>query len=237
MSDIVVLDTETSGVSEKGRVLELAFIVHDKRKGYIPFHTLAKVASISPMAMATHHITPDMIADKDLLVETLPYQFLNEELNKNQNIIVGHNIKFDIDMLAKDGFQNKMKVIDTLKCSRTLAPGLSSYSLQFLRYFLEIYKQEQEWMDRLNLDSILAHSALGDALVTLILFERLKAKFGIDKLIEATEFIPTDMELTFGKYKGTMLKELVKTDRSYVNWLAENARDEEVMRIAKGCLE
>lgn len=236
MSDIIVLDTETSGLGEKGRVLELAYI-HDNGKGYIPFQTLSKVANISPMAMATHHITPEMIADEKELKETLQYQFLCEELNKSKNIIVGHKINFDIDMLAKEGFKNKMQVIDTLKCSRILAPGLSSYTLQFLRYFLGIYKQEQEWLDKLHLDSVSAHSALGDVVVTLILFERLRGKFGLEKLIEVTASIPSDMELTFGKYKGTKLKELVKTDESYVKWLAENAKDEEVMRIAKECLK
>lgn len=236
MSDIIVLDTETSGLDEKGRVLELAYI-HDDGKGYIPFQTLAKVANISPMAMATHHITPEMLEGEVELKETLQYQFLCEELNKSRNIIVGHKINFDIDMLAKEGFKNKMQVIDTLKCSRILAPGLSSYTLQFLRYFLGIYKQEQEWLDKLHLDSVSAHSALGDVVVTLILFDRLRGKFGIEKLVEVTASIPTDMELTFGKYKGTRLKELVKTDESYVKWLAENAKDEEVMRIAKECLK
>lgn len=232
MSEIIVLDTETSGLGERGRILELAYIhEHGNKQTY--HRTLSKVANITPEAMATHHITPEMLEGEMELSETICYQFLDKELNKSSNFIVAHNATFDIDMLRKEGFRNKMQVIDTLRIVRAVLPDLKTHKLQYLRYYLGIYKQEAEWGEKLKLNSVEAHSALGDVLVTYILFNRLRAKYGIDKLIEISNTILTDMTLNFGKYNGKKISEIVKTDKSYVKWLAEKATDEEVKRIAE----
>lgn len=54
---------------------------------------------------------------------------------------------------------------------------------------------------------------------------------------EATETMTDDdagsTKLTFGKNKGKTLGELVKTDRGYVEWLADKGRDEAMRQAAK----
>lgn len=232
MNEIIVLDTETSGLGKQGRILELAYI-HEHDNTQTCHRTLSKVANITPEAMATHHITPEMLERELELTETICYQFLDNELNKKKNIVVAHNAPFDIKMLEREGFKNKMQIIDTLKVVRVLLPDLKKHTLQYLRYFLKIYKQEKEWIEKLNLDDTVAHSALGDVLVTYILFDRLRTKYGVDKLIEISNTVINDITLNFGKYSGKKISEVVKTDASYVKWLADKATDPEIKRIAE----
>ena len=48
---------------------------------------------------------------------------------------------------------------------------------------------------------------------------------------------PTPMTINFGKHKGKILAELVKIDRSYVNWLADKSEIEKIRTEAKRVLE
>lgn len=41
-----------------------------------------------------------------------------------------------------------------------------------------------------------------------------------------------DMEITFGKHAGQTLKELYKTDRSYIDWLANNEKTDKTLKEA-----
>ena len=98
---------------------------------------------------------------------------------------------------------------------------LESYSLQYLRYYLGLYKSETE-----N-DAVMAHDAMGDVFVLKNLF---------DYLVKNSSLSPENMMLIskepqfmrnvpFGKYAGYTLEELVKIDREYLEWLKENASD------------
>jgi len=48
---------------------------------------------------------------------------------------------------------------------------------------------------------------------------------------------PAPMMVNFGKHKGKTLEELVKIDRSYVNWLAEKSEIEKFRTESKRLLE
>ena len=48
---------------------------------------------------------------------------------------------------------------------------------------------------------------------------------------------PKRFTVNFGKYKGQVLEDILKTDRSYVRWLAEKAKDETVRTESKKLLE
>ena len=66
---------------------------------------------------------------------------------------------------------------------------------------------------------------------------------------DMTEFIqqekletmtPTDaanMKVTFGKYKGKTLREIYKQEKTYITWLADNARDITLRQAAQTVLE
>ena len=79
---------------------------------------------------------------------------------KEKNIyICAHNARFDIKMLEKEGIQNSLKVIDSLKVAKILYPTLSKYSLQILRFYFRTDKFEE------GLESLQAHDALGDVIM------------------------------------------------------------------------
>ena len=66
---------------------------------------------------------------------------------------------------------------------------------------------------------------------------------------DMTEFIqqekletmtPTDaanMKITFGKYKGKMIREVYRNDKQYIQWLANNAKDQVMKQAAQTVLD
>lgn len=47
----------------------------------------------------------------------------------------------------------------------------------------------------------------------------------------------TSMRLGFGKYKGKLLDEVIKSDREYIQWLSAKAKNEKLREQAKKLLE
>ncbi len=95
----------------------------------------------------------------------------------------------DVRMLQHEGFEPKMKMIDTAVCSKHLLKGAEDYRLQTLRYQYGLYKKELDVAKKLGLSEIKAHDAIGDALLHYLLFELLleKVNNNIEKLVELTK--------------------------------------------------
>ncbi len=221
--NFIILDTETTGFDKNDRIIQLAYIVYDGMN-LEPFETFCYTEQpINFSAMAVHHITPDIIQGKEKLTETEVYKFL-EELNTEENYLVIHNAPFDLAMLAKEGFVNKMKLIDTLKVTRHLAPNLESHAMQYLRYHRGLYKEEAEITQLLGVE-IKAHDAMGDIIVLYLLLKRLLANNTPEQLVELTQKPNLINKLRFGKYRGQLISEVVKTDRQYLQWMVEKLTD------------
>ena len=221
--NFVILDTETTGFEKSDKIIQLAYIVFDGMN-LEPFETFCSTeAPINFSAMAVHHITPDMIEDKPKLVDTEIYQFL-EELNTEENYLVIHNAPFDLKMLAKEGFENKMKIIDTLKVTRHLAPNLDSHAMQFLRYHRGLYKDEKAVEELLGV-TIKAHDAMGDIVVLYLLLKRLLESKTPDELVELTGKPNLNNKIRFGKYKGQKISDIAQNDKAYLEWIVSNLKD------------
>lgn len=219
----IILDTETTGFAQQDRIIQLAYIVFDGMN-LEPFETFCHTDQpISFSAMAVHHITPEMIAGKPKLTDTEVYKFL-EELNTEDNYLVIHNAPFDLAMLEKEGFINKMKLIDTLKVTKHLAPNLESHAMQYLRYHRGLYKEEAEIEKLLNLQ-IKAHDAMGDIIVLFLLLKRLLDGRNPDQLVELTQKPNLMNKLRFGKYRGQMISDVIKSDRAYLEWMLNKLTD------------
>ena len=129
-----------------------------------------------------------------------------------------------MEVLKKKGIEIP-RYICTLKVARNMLEDenkrdLESYSLQYLRYYLGLYKQE-------NNTDILPHDAMGDVVVLKNLFNYLQENSVLTPenmmmISKEPQYIRT---LTFGKYAGQNLEEIVKIDREYLEWLKENAQD------------
>lgn len=227
-------DTETTDIQSKD-IIQLAFVTSDGKE----FNEYFKPEQdITFGAMAVHHITPEFLEEKPkfnertihdpnsltLFSEISLSQYLND-LAK-EYIWVAHNAEFDMSVLKKKGV-NIPKYICTFKVARNMLAeddnkkDLESYSLQYLRYYLGLYKKEDTNTE------VTAHDAMGDVFVLKNLFEYLQqnSKLTPENMMLISKeplFIRT---LTFGKYAGSSLEEVAKTDREYLEWLKENAKE------------
>ncbi|MDO8561835.1 MAG: exonuclease domain-containing protein [bacterium] len=213
---ILFLDTETTGNSDKDRLVQLA-VKERFVEGPLVNALYKPPVPISIESMAIHHITERMVADKPVFKDAPEYQSLKDLFESDETIVVAHNAAFDNAMLAREGIVPR-QVICTYKLAYALDPNdqLPNYRLQYLRYLLDLDVEAE------------AHDAWGDVLVLEALFERLaekmKERHGTEEAaleamlaISARPLLFTT--LRFGKYNGKKIEEVVASDRSYLEWL------------------
>ena len=213
---IICLDTETTGSEAEDRILQLALLVSGEELFPTMYNECCdpKVA-IKFDAMAVHHITPEMVAKKPLITDTVPYKKLLS-YNTPENYLVIQNAAFDLDMLAKEGFSSNMKLIDTIKIARHRLPDSPKHGLQYLRYSLGIYKQEAQYLEMIK-----AHDALGDVIVLYNLLQYfLDTGLSLDEMVELTVKPVLFKNFNFGKYRGQSIEQC--RDRGYLEWCLKN---------------
>ena len=212
----IFLDLETTGLEEKDRICEIALIIEDE--SLFATSSLCKSSKkIGIEAMSLHHITNEMIKDASSCKETQTYKKL-EENNTEDNILIAHNINFDLQMLKKENFSSCYQLVDTLRCVKSLIPECEQFKLQYLRYELLLYKEERSLAKDLNLVPM-AHRAQSDALHTKLLFEVLLQYATLSQLIEISSKPVLMPKLLFGKYRGRYIEEIVDSDPSYLHWM------------------
>jgi DNA polymerase-3 subunit epsilon/exodeoxyribonuclease X len=239
MAKYILLDTETTGAGEDDRIIQLGFIVLGSKEIEVHNEFNSSDVEISFGAMEVHGITPDMIKDKVSCTQTSAYKRLLE-LNSEQNYLIIHNAPFDIGMLEKEGFENKMQVIDTLRVAKHILPDEEAHRLQYFRYSMELYKEEKKEADALNIE-VKAHDAIGDVLVLKLFLSKLKTlvlqkykdENPVQKMVELTKepiFIKT---FRFGKHKGEKLEDVAQSDAGYLRWMLQNMENlDEDMRYS-----
>lgn len=232
MTHYILFDTETTGASAEDRVIQFGAIILNQKNEIEIFDELCfSEIPIKLEAMEVHNITPSMIENKPMAIETKFYKRL-EELNSNENFLIAHNINFDLEMIKKEGFINNFQLIDTLRCAKHLFDDLAYHRLQYLRYALDLYKIEETEAKKLNI-TIKAHDAIGDVLVMKLFLSKLVAKCReiypnlnpMQKLVELTQTPVLIKTFKFGKYKGENIEEVAKKDANYLNWMKDNMKD------------
>ncbi len=237
MSIYILFDTETTGNTEKDRIIQVgALIVYDKERVEAFDEMCRCEVPISLEAMEVHNITPDMIVDKPLYHQT---QFSNaiERFNDPTNYLIAHNIAFDLGMLQKEGFENRYTLIDTVRCAKHLYPDMPYHRLQYLRYALELYKTEEEEAQKLGI-TIKAHDAIGDVLIMKLLLSKLvqeaqKQYAGqkpMQTLVVLTQTPVLMRTFKFGKYKGREIEEIAREDLGYLRWMRGNLELDEDLK-------
>jgi exodeoxyribonuclease X len=213
---ILFLDTETTGNSDKDRLVQLA--VKERYVDEPLVNALYKPpVAISIESMAIHHITEKMVAARPGFQAAPEYAGLKDLLESGEVVTVAHNAAFDLAMLAREGI-NPRQAICTYKVAYALDPSdvLPNYRLQYLRYLLDLDVEAE------------AHDALGDVLVLEALFERLLEKMvarhgteeaALDAMLAISARPLLFTTIRFGKYSGKRLEDIVKTDRAYLEWL------------------
>ena len=239
MAKYIILDTETTGTGDLDKVIQLGYIVLGKPSEPIEVHNefCSCDKEISLGAMEVHQITPEMIEGKPLCTDMQAYKRL-VELNSDDNYMIIHNAPFDLTMLEKEGFKNQMQLIDTLRCAKHLYPESDFHRLQYFRYSLGLYKEEEAEAQKLGV-VIKAHDAIGDVLILKLFMSALTKKVKevhpnenpMQKLVELTKQpVYMNRPLRFGKNKGKTIEDLVISDRGYIDWMRKNMDLDEDMQ-------
>lgn len=237
MTKYVLFDTETTGNKEEDRIIQIGAMVVGSRGEVEVYNELCySNIPIKVEAMEVHNITPELIEGKAPFNSTKFYKDLNN-LNIESNYLIAHNIKFDLGMLKKEGFQNNMRLIDTLRCSKHLYPDSDYHRLQYFRYSLELYKDEAKEANRHNI-TIKAHDAIGDVLVMKLLLSKLVARVkeeyrGVNPMVKLEELTRTPVMLKsfkFGKYKGEEITNIARIDAGYIKWMLKSLELDEDLK-------
>ncbi len=214
----IFLDTETTGTGPDDRLCQIAFKTD---KGLLVDELFNPGKPIAIEAMAVHHITNEMVADKPFFKGSPAYEKLETLLDDEQGILVAHNARFDLDMLRREGIRTD-RAICTYKLTRHLDKegSIPQYNLQYLRYYL-----------KLDIEAV-PHSALGDILVLEGLFRRIRARFETtDEADAAAQMLKISNEpvliarMPFGKHKG---RKMDQVPIDYLNWLKKTDIDEDL---------
>jgi len=220
---LIFIDLETTGLEHEDKICSIA-LLNSEAKEHI-YEVLNEGKKIPPQASSIHHITNEMIKDKLSFKESEAYQFLQEH-NKQNNTLVAHNIKFDLEKLSSSGLSWCGDVIDTLRVTKHLIPECELFSLQVLRYELKLYKQEESVKREYGTkDAIVAHNALSDALICSLLFESLLEFANEEQMKELSSKNVLIQKFNFGKHKGKYIEEILYNDRGYLDWMLGSASD------------
>ncbi|MDA7818445.1 exonuclease domain-containing protein [Sulfurimonas sp.] len=235
----IILDTETTGTGDTDRVIQLGYIVLGEKEVEVQNEFFSSDIPISFGAMEVHGITPSMIEGKPTCTDSSSYKRL-QELNIDSNYMIIHNAPFDLGMLEKEGFNTQMKVIDTLRVAKHILPDEDAHRLQYFRYKMELYKEEQAEADALGI-VVKAHDAIGDVLVLKLLLSRLKDEVAsqfpgenpVEKMVDLTNTPIMVKSFRFGKHKGKTLEEVASEDAGYLRWMLSSMENlDEDMRYS-----
>jgi exodeoxyribonuclease X len=215
MTQLMYLDVEATGTEDEDRLLQVAFATDDDLKGNELFKPPVK---IKLPAMAVHHVTEAMVADKPAFKDSIMYKQLKSMVSSH--ILVAHNAKYDTGMLAKEGLVFD-QVICTYKLAKYLDDGtMEAHNLQYLRYY---YGVEVE---------AVAHDAFGDITVLEAVFAKLtealiKKDFPtlipvgtevLERMVEISKLPSLIRVCNFKEYKGVPWEEVARLDISYLQW-------------------
>lgn len=151
MSQFIVFDTETTGLSNEDTVCQIAIALVNSQTLIVNDWAVSLINPLRPIkAHATdiHHITDDMVQGCPTLPEFLAQSGAWHWFSQ-VSLLCGHNVSFDIRMCQAHLPRTDFQVLDTAKLARVLYPKLRNHKLQTL-------------VSELNLPMRLAHDARGD---------------------------------------------------------------------------
>ena len=205
----LILDTETHDLN--GYPIEIAYAPCSFEQGVLVINQgevfdeyFSCPEPIALGALATHHILETDIAEKP--------NFDTFKMPQGVQYLIGHNIDYDIKAIQKCQPDFTVKGICTLALCRMVWPDLP-HTLGAMYYHV----MDDLELARKHLRH--AHNAKADIYFTGVILKTLVEQLGIkdmNSLFIMSESARIPKYITFGKHKGTAIKDL---DQSYVTWL------------------
>jgi len=249
MSKAIIFDTETTGLKEEDKIIQVGAIVLDStNKDHIEVYDelCSCELPIKIEAMSVHGIREEQLIGKPNFIDTDFFKTLND-LNSEKNYLIAHNLDFDLGMLEKYDFQNQFSLIDTYQCAKHLFEigdevgnyKIPNHKLQTFRYILLTEAEEEAEAKKYGVQ-IKAHDAIGDVVILKLFYQKLVKKLGeklktkkyhdiLNELVRLTKEPAEVKVISFGQYAGTKISDIEKiTDPnkwgkpagpSYIDWL------------------
>ena len=205
----LILDTETHDLN--GYPIEIAYAPCSFEQGVLVINQgevfdeyFSCPEPIALGALATHHILETDIAEKP--------SFDTFKMPQDVQYLIGHNIDYDITAIQKCQPDFTVKGICTLALCRMVWPELP-HTLSAMYYHV----MDDLELARKHLRH--AHNAKADIYFTGVILKTLVEQLGIkdmNSLFIMSETARIPKYITFGKHKGTAIKDL---DSGYVSWL------------------
>ena len=205
----LILDTETHDLN--GYPIEIAYAPCSFEQGVLVINQggvfdeyFSCPEPIALGALATHHILETDIAEKP--------SFDTFRMPQGVQYLIGHNIDYDIKAIQKCQPDFTVKGICTLALCRMVWPDLP-HTLSAMYYHV----MDDLELARKHLRH--AHNAKADIYFTGVILKTLVEQLGIkdmNSLFIMSETARIPKYITFGKHKGTAIKDL---DSGYVSWL------------------
>lgn len=205
----LILDTETHNLN--GYPIEIAYAPCSFEQGVLVINQgevfdeyFSCPEPIALGALATHHILEADIAEKP--------SFDTFKMPQDVQYLIGHNIDYDIKAIQKCQPDFTVKGICTLALCRMVWPDLP-HTLGAMYYHV----MDDLELARKHLRH--AHNAKADIYFTGVILKTLVEQLGIkdmNSLFIMSETARIPKYITFGKHKGTAIKDL---DSGYVSWL------------------
>ena len=242
--NLVIHDTETTGVEPEDRIIESAHIYFNGRGQLSFLEELNKgPVKIKPAAAMTHGYTNKMIEKEGPFNKTESFKFLKKKSNDKKTFYIAHNSPFDLGMLSKEGIEwDPAFVIDTLRVSQHMYQDneeVEMYKLQYFRYLFEF--DDQPWfkdaMDIVGLDEIKPHTAMSDIFILWLFYAKMQYDFGLtnEDMVRLSQTPVNEKYLKFGNVfeKGTLTYDEVvharyqqygkrKNGYDYLDWAVNN---------------
>jgi len=200
IDDLIVLDTETSGLKDPIGVCEVGFIQLDPA-------TLSEVGrhrsltdpevSISAGASGIHRITNDMVECEPTLEEYF-VQVLGDPFAGRDVLMVAHNAAFDFPKVKQHLGPNPVSLC-TLLLARKVWPEAENHKLATLKFMFGLGRRDGT-----------SHSALDDVEDTTDLLRLIIAETGLTiPELCVLQHKPSFIEIMpFSKHKGLPLKDV-----------------------------
>ncbi|MHA3052493.1 3'-5' exonuclease [Acinetobacter sp. ANC 4640] len=222
--EAIILDTETNKLH--GLPIEIAYVPCEVNNGSTQvfadqaFDEYFSVGEpISYGAMAVHHILENDIADKP--------SHTTFKLPESAQYIIGHNIDYDIEAIKRCGVDTShLKAICTLALARKVWPEAEAHNISALTYM--IFEGIPSVRDQLRS----AHNAKQDVLLTGKILKSIVNKLqatDLEHLYQLSEDARIPSIITFGKHKGTSIKDLPS---DYKAWLLKQNELDPYLRKA-----
>lgn len=221
----LVFDTETTSLDFKvAEIIELGALSGSQSQWTTVVDQLYRPREpVSAMTSSITDITNDMLAHCEAFEAGSAVSHTQALLDQH-DVCVAHNLFYDQRVLERYGISIEHGVC-TMRMAKRVYPGLESYKLSYLRYWLDLPVRDF-WRDQ----PVQWHRALADASVTALLFDHLVSELcARGELDDAQPLAPQILEwaaqptlvttMPFGKYRGQPLTEV---PLDYWQWALQN---------------